>query len=70
MKIAEAVLVPLLGEDLYRHYHSLRQWTNAFQFQALPNLLRMPTARWFGEDGAAARDRVAAGRPSTRRWTS
>jgi penicillin G amidase len=58
VKIAEAVLVPLLGQDLYRHYHSLRQWTNAFQFQALPNLLRMPTARWFGEDGTAARDRV------------
>jgi penicillin G amidase len=57
-KIAEAVLLPRLGEDLYRHYHSLRQWTNAFQFQALPNLLRMPTARWFGEDGIAGRDRV------------
>jgi penicillin G amidase len=58
VKIAEAVLAPRLGEDLYRHYHSLRQWTNAFQFQTLPNLLRMPTARWFGEDGADARDGV------------
>jgi penicillin amidase len=58
VRIAEAILLPRLGEDLYTHYHSLRQWTNAFQFQALPNLLRMPTARWFGEDGAAARDRV------------
>jgi penicillin G amidase len=61
VKIAEAVLLPLLGEDLYQHYHSLRQWTNAFQFQALPNLLRMPTARWFGEGGAGARDRVLRG---------
>jgi penicillin G amidase len=58
VKIAETVLVPRIGEDLYRHYHSLRQWTNAFQFQALPNLLRLPTARWFGEDGTEARDRV------------
>jgi penicillin amidase len=57
-KIAEAVLLPRLGEDLYRHYHSLRESGNAFQFQALPNLLLMPTARWFGEDGAEARDRV------------
>jgi penicillin amidase len=61
VKVAEAVLVPRLGEDLYKHYHSLRQWTNAFQFQALPNLLRMPTARWFGEDGTAGRDRVLRG---------
>jgi penicillin amidase len=58
VKIAEALLVPRLGEDLYRHYHSLRQWTNAFQFQTLPNLLRTPTARWFGEDGAGARDQT------------
>jgi penicillin amidase len=58
VKIAEAVLQPRLGEDLYKHYHSLRQWTNAFQLQALPNLLLMPTARWFGEDGTAGRDRV------------
>jgi penicillin amidase len=61
VKIAEAVLIPRLGEDLYRHYHSLRQWTNAFQFQTLPNLLRTPTARWFGEDGAAARNRTLLG---------
>ena len=58
VKIAEAILLPRIGEDLYRHYHSLRQWTNAFQFQALPNMLRMPTARWFGENGTEARDRI------------
>jgi penicillin amidase len=61
VKLAEAILIPRIGEDLYRHYHSLRQWTNAFQFQALPNLLRLPTARWFGEDGIATRDRVLLG---------
>lgn len=57
-RIAEAILSPTLGEDLYRHYHSLRQGTNAFQFQALPNLLAVPTARWFGRDGREARDRL------------
>src|SRR5207247_9826689 len=61
VKIADAILLPRLGEDLYRHYHSLRQWTNAFQFQTLPNLLLIPTARWFGEAGAAARDRTLLG---------
>jgi penicillin amidase len=61
VKIAEAVLLPRLGEELYRHYHSLRQWTNAFQFQTLPNLLRAPTARWFGDEGAEARDRTLRG---------
>jgi penicillin amidase len=58
VKIAEALLLPRLGDELYRHYHSLRQWTNAFQFQALPNLLRVPTARWFGENGREPRDRL------------
>jgi len=61
VKIAEAVLIPRVGEELYRHYHSLRQWTNAFQFQALPNMLRLPTARWFGGNGTESRDRLLRG---------
>jgi penicillin amidase len=56
--IARRVLRPLLGEDLYMHFHGRRQWTNAFQYQVLPGLLDYPTARWFGGDGAEARDRV------------
>jgi penicillin amidase len=54
--IARRVLRPLLGEDLYLHFHGRRQWTNAFQYQVLPGLLDYPTARWFGSDGAEARD--------------
>jgi penicillin amidase len=56
--IARQVLRPVLGEDLYLHFHGRRQWTNAFQYQVLPGLLDYPTARWFGADGAEARDRV------------
>jgi penicillin amidase len=56
--IARRVLIPLLGEELYRHFHGRRQWTNAFQYQVLPGLLAYPTARWFGGDGPAPRDRL------------
>ncbi|HEX9694479.1 MAG TPA: penicillin acylase family protein [Actinomycetota bacterium] len=56
--IARAVLVPRLGDLLYTHYYGQRDWSNAFQFQVLPNLLAFPTARWFGADGPAARDEV------------
>jgi penicillin amidase len=54
--IARRMLRPLLGADLYTHFHGRRQWTNAFLFQVLPSLLDYPTARWFGADGAEGRD--------------
>jgi len=56
--IARLVLRPVLGEDLYVHFHGRRQWTNAFLYQVLPGLLDYPTARWFGADGGEARDRL------------
>jgi penicillin amidase len=58
MRIARAILLPLLGEPLYEHYYSRRQWSNEFQTLVLPRLLELPQARWFGADGAEARDRV------------
>jgi penicillin G amidase len=57
-RIADLVLRPRLGEELYVHYYARREWTNTFQFQVLPTLLELPTATWFGEDGREARDRV------------
>jgi penicillin amidase len=57
-RIADAILLPRLGEALHRHYFGQRQWTNAFQYQTLPNLLAYPTATWFGRDGKEARDEV------------
>jgi penicillin amidase len=56
--IARRVLRPLLGEELFVHFYGRRQWTNAFQYQVLPNILAYPTARWFGRNGAQARDDV------------
>ncbi len=56
--LARRILIPLLGEELYRHFHGRRQWTNAFQYQALPGLLAYPTARWFGGEGVEHRDRL------------
>jgi penicillin amidase len=55
-RIADAILLPRLGEELHRHYYGLRQWTNSFHYQVLPNLLAYPTATWFGDEGKAARD--------------
>ncbi|HEX2089901.1 MAG TPA: penicillin acylase family protein [Actinomycetota bacterium] len=58
-RIADEVLLPHLGAELYRHFHSHRQWgTIAFQYEVLPAILEFPTARWFGEDGHAGRDKV------------
>jgi penicillin G amidase len=54
--IARRVLLPKLGDRLYEHFHGRRQWTNAFQYQVLPNLLEYPTALWFGGEGFTARD--------------
>jgi penicillin amidase len=58
MRIAHAILHPLLGERLFDHYYSRRQWSNEFQTMILPRLLEFPEARWFGRDGREARDRV------------
>jgi penicillin amidase len=55
--IALRVLRPLLNdEELLTHFYGRRQWTNAFQYQVLPNILAYPTARWWGRNGAEARD--------------
>jgi penicillin amidase len=55
--IALRVLRPLFdNEQLLTHFYGRRQWTNAFQYQVLPNLLAYPTARWWGRNGAEARD--------------
>lgn len=56
--LAERILRPRLGDELFEHYHGRRQWTNAFQYQALPRLLQYPSARWFGEPGRPGRDRM------------
>jgi len=57
--VALRVLGRLLEDDaLLAHLYGRRQWTNAFQYQVLPNLLDYPTARWFGRNGAGARDEV------------
>ena len=58
--LARLVLLPRLGKDLYVHFHARRQWTNAFEFLALPAMLACPSQRWFGGDGIAARDAVLA----------
>jgi penicillin amidase len=55
-RIAELILRPRLGEELFHHFYGKRQWTNAFQYQVLPNLLAYPTATWFGADGREPRD--------------
>jgi penicillin amidase len=58
-RVADEVLLPHLGDELYRNFHSHRQWgTIAFQYEVLPVILEFPTARWFGEDGREGRDRV------------
>jgi penicillin G amidase len=56
--IAEAVLLPKLGRELFQHFYGRRQWTNSFQFEVLPNLLEFPSGMWFGADGRGARDDV------------
>lgn len=58
-RIADEVLQPLLGEELYRHFHLQRQWgTLSFHYQVLPSILEYPSAQWFGRDGHEARDAV------------
>jgi len=57
-RIADAILLPRLGEELHRHYLARRQWTNSFHYQVLPHLLAYPTATWFGSEGVDARDEL------------
>ena len=57
-RIAEEVLRPKLGDELFDHYYARRDSSNAFGSQVLPNLLANPTATWFGANGTAARDEV------------
>ena len=58
-RIALEVLGRLLADEaLLVHLYGRRQWTNAFQYQVLPNLLQFPTARWFGRNGVGARDEL------------
>src|SRR5207247_1937919 len=54
--IAREILLPKLGQELFEHYHGRRQWTNSFQYQVLPRILRFPSARWFGANGTEGRD--------------
>ena len=56
--VARLVLRPRLGEELYVHYYGRRHWANTFRHQVLPEILANPTAKWWGGDGAAARDDV------------
>jgi penicillin G amidase len=56
--LAEAILLPRLGVELYEHFYARRQWSNEFQTMVLPRLLEAPTAEWFGQDGREARDAV------------
>jgi penicillin amidase len=57
-RIAERILRPRLGDELYQHFFGRRQWSNSFQYQVLPHVLAYPTATWFGEDGRDARDEL------------
>jgi penicillin G amidase len=58
IRLARAILLPQLGQQLYEHFYAKRQWSNEFQTTVLPRLLEYPTARWFGADGREARDAV------------
>ncbi len=57
-QIAELVLRPALGDELFTHAYGRRQGTGSWRSSVLPHLLANPTHRWFGEDGIGARDAV------------
>jgi penicillin amidase len=61
MRIAEEILLPKMGRQLFDHYHARRESTIAFQYTVLPTLLEFPTAMWFGRDGREARDELLSG---------
>lgn len=56
--LAEEILRPKLGDELFDHYYARRDSSNAFGSVVLRNLLANPTTVWFGADGSAARDEV------------
>jgi penicillin amidase len=58
MRIAEEILLPKMGRQLFDHYYARRESTIAFQYTVLPRLLEFPTAMWFGRDGREARDEL------------
>ena len=53
-RLAREVMLPHLGQELFTHAYSRRQWSNGFLHKALPGLLTRPVAPWW--DGARARD--------------
>jgi penicillin amidase len=58
LKIAELVLRPRLGDELYVHYYGRRHWANTFRHQVLPEILAYPSAHWWMGEGVAGRDAV------------
>jgi penicillin amidase len=56
--IAERTLRPALGDRLFTHAYGRSTSIGRWRAVVLPHLLANPTARWFGEDGPQARDRL------------
>jgi penicillin amidase len=56
--VAELVLRPALGDELFTHAYGRPQSSGSWRSVVLPGLLARPTARWFGADGIPARDEV------------
>ncbi len=56
--VAEIVLRPRLGDELFTHVYGRPQSSGSWRAVVLPRLLERPTARWFGADGTAARDEI------------
>lgn len=56
--VADLVLRPALGDALFTHLYGRGVSTGTWRALVLPGLLERPTARWFGADGAEARDDV------------
>jgi len=56
--IAERTLRPALGDELFTHAYGRSTSIGRWRAVVLPHLLAHPTARWLGEDGPEARDRV------------
>lgn len=54
VEVARGVLLPLLGEELFRHVYARRQWSNGFLHTVLPSLLAYPAPPLL--DGPPERD--------------
>jgi penicillin amidase len=50
--IADALLHPRLGEELFRHYFQMRGWTTLWAYDTIKDILENPEAFWVGGDGA------------------